>query len=109
MQLGSGGGIWTRRSCGRGSPSGDRSRRWAAAAGMARAGSAWLLLLLLLAIWVRLWHGVPGRGQHVRPACGSARPTAGPSWTRGEMPPATGAGACVPGRRGQVAAPVSSP
>lgn len=98
MHLGSGGGIWTRRSCGRGSPSGDRSRPWAAAAGMARAGSAWLLLLL--AIWVRLWHRGPGRGQHVRPACGSARPPAGPSWTRGELPPATGVGACVPGRRG---------
>lgn len=102
-QLGSGGGIWTRRSCGRGSPSGDRSRPWAAAAGMARAGSAWLLLLLL-AIWVRLWHRGPGRGQHVRPACVSARPPAGPSWTRGEVPPAPGVEACVPGRRGRVAA-----
>lgn len=86
-RLGSGGGIWTRRSCGRGSRSGDQSRLWAAAAGMARAGPAWLLLLL--AIWVRLWHGgsVPG---HVRPGCGSVLPAPGPSWTCGKMPPAAG-------------------
>lgn len=46
---------------GRGSPGAELSRRWAAAAGMARAGPAWLLLLL--ATWVRrLWGQGSGPG-----------------------------------------------
>lgn len=91
-RLGSGSGGWTRRSCGRGSPSGDWSRSWAAAAGMARVRPAWLLL----AIWVRLWRRGPGGGQHVRPACGSALP---PRMCR-EMSSGAGVGSRVPGGRG---------
>lgn len=81
-RLGSGGGGCPRRSCGRGSPSGDQNRPWAAAAGMARVVPAWLLLLL--AVWVRLWRWGPGRdGTCARR--GSEVPAPGPPGTCGEI------------------------
>lgn len=122
---GSGGGIWTRRSCRRGSPSGDRSPRWAAAAGMARAGPAWLLLL---AIWVRLWYRGSGRASTCAPCAGPrflplallryvGRCLQPPGWERacqtGRDPAAAGEAAgrppCPPGRSLQSAGVGGSP
>ncbi|KAJ8796665.1 hypothetical protein J1605_017768 [Eschrichtius robustus] len=82
-RLGSGGGGCPRRSCGRGSPSRDQNRPWAAAAGMARVVPAWRLLLLL-AVWVRLWRWGPGRdGTCARR--GSEFPAPGPPGMCGEI------------------------